>query len=116
MIKAIDLIREKYEFKLTIVGEGPLSQQIIKEINKYNLQKICQIKPFTNNIQKHYLNSDIYVSTSLHESFGNTIVEAMHFDLFIISTNCPYGPKEILENGKFGILINMKSYKELLKV
>ena len=39
----------------------------------------------------------------------------MHFDLFIISTNCPYGPKEILENGKFGILINMKSYKELAK-
>ena len=43
LIKAIDLIRDKYDFKLTIVGEGPLIQKIIKEINKYNLKEYVKL-------------------------------------------------------------------------
>ena len=64
---------------------------------------------------EHYSNSDIYISSSIYESFGNTIVEAMQFGMFIIATDCPYGPREILCNGKLGKLIDTKSPNQLAK-
>ena len=113
LLDAVNMIRNKLELRLTIVGDGELKNEILKQIRKYKLEKICLLIPFTNNLEKYYQNSDIYISTSLHESFGNTLVEAMHFNLFIISTDCPYGPREILNNGEYGILTKPGSSKEL---
>ena len=92
LIKAINMLKNELSIKLTIVGA--LNYEIK---NLLKLNKICQIKDFEIDIEKYYSNADIYISPSLYESFGNTIVEAMHHKLKIISTNCKYGPREILK-------------------
>ena len=109
LLKAIYLIKNDLNVQLTIVGEGPQKEILEDEIIKFGLENICKIKNYAYNIEDYYSNSDIYISSSLYESFGNTIVEAMRFNLKIISTDCKYGPREILEDGKFGYLVKLKS-------
>ena len=60
--------------------------------------------------------SDIFLSTSTYEGLPNVLLEAQVLKTYIISTNCPTGPREILLNGKAGTLINMGDYHNLSKI
>ena len=69
-----------------------------------------------NNPKIFYQNSNLFVLSSVYEGFGNVLVEAGMFKIPIISTNCKSGPKEILNNGKFGDLVNVVDTKKLSKL
>ncbi len=115
LIKAIYLIKNDLNVELKIVGSGPEKKLLKNEIIKFGLENICKIENYALNIENYYSNSDIYISSSLYESFGNTLVEAMRFNLKIISTDCKYGPREILEDGKFGYLVKLKSPESIAR-
>lgn len=60
-----------------------------------------------------WINScDLFVSSSEREGFGNAIVEAMAYGLNIVSTDC-VGPREILQDGRFGVLVPRNDPKAL---
>jgi glycosyltransferase involved in cell wall biosynthesis len=56
------------------------------------------------NIVDKIIASSIFVMTSHYEGFGMTIIESMSCGLPIISFDCPTGPREVLDNGKYGLL------------
>ena len=57
---------------------------------------------------------DVLVMSSLWEEVGFVIVEAALCDTFVISSDCPNGPREFLDNGKNGILFKSNTENELL--
>ena len=65
------------------------------------------------NPYKYLKSSDLLVLTSKFEGLPNVLLEAISLKKFIISSNCPTGPKEILSYGKGGFLFNVGDYNQL---
>ena len=98
------------DFILIILGEGEEKKKLESMIIKKNLQKKIYLLGFVDNVYNYFLKSEIFVLSSKWEEVGFVIVEAALSNLFVISSNCPNGPTEFLENGHNGILFeNNKS-------
>ena len=80
------------------------------------MQKKVKIVPYQTNPFNLIKSSDIFILTSLYEGLPNVLLEAQVLKKFIISSNCPTGPREILLNGKAGFLFKVKDYKNLSKL
>lgn len=116
LLQSFNLIHKKINAKLILVGYGNDEFSIRKyiQINKLNNKVLLVKKP--KNVFHYYRIADLFVLTSIYEGFGNVLVEAGTFKIPIISTNCKSGPKEILNNGKYGDLVNIGDYKKLSKL
>ena len=111
LIKLFSKIDNKIDVKLLIIGSGPFKDYLKKLIKSLNQTNRISIINFDKNIYKYYLQSHIFVLTSKWEGFGNVIVEALHCGLEVLSSDCDFGPSEILENGKYGFLFKLDEEK-----
>ena len=68
---------------------------------------------WTDNLKNFYLNSKVFILPSYFEGFGNVLIEALSYSLPCISVKND-GPKEILNNGKYGLLIKNNKPKTIL--
>lgn len=118
LIEAINIINKKKpnSVKLTIIGEGSEEDLLREMITKYELDKLISIiPPITNNPEKYhsyYLNSDIFVLSSLHEGSPNVLLRAMAFGLTSISTRVS-GATDMIEDKVSGLLIPKEDEKAL---
>ena len=115
LLKAVANLRDKIRFELLIIGRGSEENNLKKYIIKNNLKKFVKIKKFMDNPYPALKRADILVSSSIYEGLPNVLLEALTLNKFIISSNCPTGPKEILLNGKGGLLFKVGDYIDLSK-
>ena len=115
LLKALNLIKDKVDFEAVIIGKGKLKDNLINFINKNNLKKKIKIISFKKNPYNYIKQSDILISTSIYEGLPNVLLEALALKKFIISSDCPTGPKEILLNGKGGLIFKKQNYNQLSK-
>ena len=108
-----EVIKEIPDSRLFVIGEGPIRAELTKLIKKKRLQGNVILLGFKKNAYKYIAKADIFVLSSLHEGLPYVLIEALAFNLPIISTNCETGPKEILDNGKYGILTNVADSNDL---
>jgi len=94
--------------KLWILGDGPERNELELLVEKYQLKGKVLFFGWINNIDKYLLRAGLFVLSSKREGLPYSLLEAMKFGLPIVSTNSPYGPKEILDKGKYGILVPVK--------
>ena len=80
---------------------------------KNNLNKNVRILDYKKNPYPYIKQADFLILTSLHEGLPNILLEAIVLNKFIISSDCPTGPREILDNGRGGGLFKVGSYKNL---
>ena len=90
--------------KLLIIGEGEEREKLKVVISKKNLTNNVFLIGRIQNVYPYMKNAKALILSSLWEEVGFVIVEAAFSNLFVISSNCPNGPKEFLENGKAGYL------------
>ena len=112
-LNALTLLKEKIKFEAIIMGRGRLKKKIFQFIETNNLKKNVRILDYKKNPYPYIKQADFLILTSLHEGLPNILLEAIVLSKFIISSNCPTGPKEILNNGKGGELFKVGNYKDL---
>jgi len=116
MIKAFHKVTSQNpNTNLIILGEGPLRDELTKLIKELGLENKVHLVGFQKDPFSYLKQADIFVFSSKFEGFGNVIVEAMACGLPIVSTDCPSGPSEILDNGKYGKLVKVGDVEDLSK-
>lgn len=125
LVKSFKKVVSKYNnTKLVILGDGILKTALRDLVIGLNLEKSVFFLGVHSNVFPFLKNSDCFVFTSLWEGFGFVILEALSMNIPVISTDCKFGPREILcpeldllENikypfhGKYGILTKPFNYK-----
>lgn len=102
-----------FDAQLLIIGEGELKKDLINLIHRLKLKNKVFLLGFQNNPYKYLSKANCFVFSSNYESFGIVLLEAMACGLPIISTNCESGPREILCEDKYAILVPIKDIKAL---
>lgn len=113
LIKAFSLVRQKIKATLYLVGDGEFKEEYETLIESLDLQDDVVLTGFVNDPSPYYMHADLFVLSSDYEGFGNVIVEAMEVGTPIVATDCESGPREILENGRYGILVPARDVNAL---
>lgn len=105
LLKAFSKFKVQHPLSiLFIIGEGPLKDNLDQQIIQLGLQQDVFLYGFQQNPYKWMAACDVFLLSSQFEGFGNVLAEAMSLGKTIVSTDCPVGPAEILDNGKFGYM------------
>lgn len=117
LIEAFSKIAKEYSnYKLKIFGTGPLELSLKKQIEELNLSNKIMLCGVCDDIKTELEKARIFVLSSDYEGMPNALIEAMAVGLPVISTDCPCGgPKELIENEKNGLLIEVGNVEELEK-
>ena len=104
LLQAFALLPHSLNAKLTILGEGLLRPELEGLIFELGLSGRVALPGFALDPSCWYRSADLFVLSSSWEGFGNVIVEALECGVPVVSTDCPSGPAEILDNGRYGRL------------
>lgn len=96
---------KRHEARLMLVGDGDEEERLRLLSRDLGIEDQVIFAGFHNDPTPFYLTADLFVLSSCYEGFGNVIVEAMLSGIPVVSTNCPFGPAEILSNGEYGTLV-----------
>lgn len=105
LIRAFALVRKERPAKLMILGEGEDRFKLEALVRELGLEEDVALPGFVENPYKYMKRAAVFVLSSRWEGFGNVLVEAMALGTPVVSTDCPSGPAEILEEGKWGRLV-----------
>lgn len=114
LLRSLKLLKENnIRFKASIIGGGYNYDNLKEYIKTHQLQKEIKLLGYKKNAHKFMNKANLFVLSSKYEGLPNVLIEAQKYNLPIISTNCPTGPKEILLNGKLGELYPVSDHKKL---
>lgn len=108
LIKAFALVIKHQRARLVILGDGPEKRDLINLAESLGVSDYVSFPGFVNNPLQYMQHSSVFVLSSRQEGFGNVLVEAMVAGCPVISTDCPSGPSEILDNGIYGKLVKVR--------
>ena len=105
-----------YDFKIQLIGDGPNFNKIKELVNEYNVNDKVELLGLQTNPYPYIKSADLFVLSSSHEGYGIVVKEALLLKTPVLTT-LTTGPKEILENEKYGIIVpnNDKSIAYKLK-
>ncbi|MBT2133569.1 glycosyltransferase [Croceibacterium sp. LX-88] len=105
LLEAFEKVRKRRDVRLVILGEGAFLPELERRIADASLSDTVMLAGFQPNPFGWMAASKAYVLSSVYEGFPNSLIQAMACGVRVVSTNCPTGPDEILEGGKWGTLV-----------
>jgi glycosyltransferase involved in cell wall biosynthesis len=108
LVRAFDTVRaQRPDWRLRIYGGGKQKDKLRALIDRLGLYNHVYLMGPAHPIEPEWAKGSIAAVTSSMESFGMTIVEAMRCGLPVVSTDCPHGPGEIIDDGVDGRLVEV---------
>lgn len=104
LIRIFAELKKRYSCKLVICGVGPLENQLKLLVHDLQIEDDVLFLGWCDNPYKYMARSTIFVLPSLYEGQPNALIEALICGCPIVATDCDFGPREILEDGKYGLL------------
>lgn len=93
--------------RLVIFGEGPDRGALEALRAELQLEDRVSIPGFVGNLPAELAASDLFVLSSRWEGLPGVLLEALALNVQVVSTNCPTGPEEILQGGRWGRLVSV---------
>jgi glycosyltransferase involved in cell wall biosynthesis len=105
LIDAMKQLLKVRKARLLILGDGPCRADLERQIEVNGLTDWIKLPGYVENPLKYYRNADVFVLSSRVEGLPNVLVEAMLCGCTPVATDCPTGPREVLQDGKYGYLV-----------
>jgi len=110
LMRAFVRVREEIDARLVILGEGEERRNLEKLAERLNISDCLWMPGFEANPYKYLKRAAVFVLSSLYEGLPMVIIEALYFGVKVVSTDCKYGPREILKDGRLGKLVPVGDY------
>lgn len=114
LINCFNKINNNTNLKLVIAGDGEKRNELLKLINKLNLQNKVYLIGHTKNIFKYMSKCNCFILTSLWEDPGFVLLEAAACRALVISSNCKSGPIEIIKNKTTGYSFRSNDFNDFI--
>lgn len=105
ILKALKVVNETRPARVIIFGRGSHRPKYEQFIRENGLEDRVSLPGYSNALPAEIAASSGYVSSSVLESFGIAIVEALACGVPVIATDAPCGPREVLDDGKYGAVV-----------
>lgn len=106
LLEAMKIVAsQRFKVRTIIFGKGHLEGEYRKFIEDNNLADYISLGGYVNNFPAEAMKAHGFVLSSTAESFGIVLVEALACGCQMVSSDPPFGPREILADGKYGILV-----------
>ncbi len=105
LIQAFALVRKEQPARLVILGEGEDRPKLEALVRELGLKDDVALPGFIDNPYKYMKQATVFVLSSRWEGLPSVLIEALALGTPVVSTDCPSGPAEILEGGKWGRLV-----------
>lgn len=106
LIQAFALVRQQRQVRLLILGEGELRNALAAQAKSLGLTPEDFAMPgFVSNPFSYLRRAEVFVLSSRWEGLPGVLIQAMACGAPVVATDCPSGPAEILEDGKWGRLV-----------
>jgi glycosyltransferase involved in cell wall biosynthesis len=105
LLRAFSLLRGSRPCRLVLLGEGGGQRKLEGLISELGLTSDVDLPGFQANPYPFLARADLFVLSSVWEGSPNVLTEAMALGTPVVSTDCPSGPRELLDGGKYGPLV-----------
>lgn len=107
MLDAFAAARERLpeDWELLILGNGPRRDELVERSKALGLAERVSFLGHDENPYPHVASAQVFVHSARWEGFGIALTEALALELPVVATACPGGPREILDDGRYGLLV-----------
>jgi len=105
LLQAFAHVLNRRPSHLVILGEGDDREELQGLAVSLGIAPYVHFLGYAHNPLAYMRQAAVFVLSSIAEGFGNVLVEALACGTPVISTDCPHGPREILDGGRYGTLV-----------
>jgi glycosyltransferase involved in cell wall biosynthesis len=105
LLRAFARIRRERAARLLILGEGRERPRLTQLAKALGVADSVDLPGFVPNPYAHMTRANLFVLSSRYEGLGNVVIEALACGCPVVSTDCPSGPAEVLDRGRYGRLV-----------
>ena len=113
LLAAFASLRERCPTRLIVLGKGRLRPVLESQAKELRIAEHVDFPGFVQNPYAFMAKASLFVLSSRFEGLPTVLIEAMACGCPVVSTDCPFGPDEILEDGRWGELVPMSDAKAL---